>query len=230
MLNRPTTTICPSLMLNWGSDRTANADGTTRSYTNRSNPGKTCWPPGVFGGSAQTVTQRPRNEKAAFSLEGSDGSSARRNMLSNRPSSWPLFPAILPSILGRTYNTRHKLTIRDEDSMQFGGYNADQEADVGPLRVDMGDLIIGTRDGLREDAIDMCAQRPDELVENVEHVLLKLVNRQSNEVHEVDQLCRFEVREKVRHERRDEWGDSRSCRGKDPRKGEACLWWKLFRR
>ena len=107
--------------------------------------------------------------------------------------------------------------------MKFGGKDADQEAKVRTLRIDMGNLVVGTGHGLGQDTVDMCAQRSDELVEDIEYVFLELVNRQSDKVHEIDQLGRFEVRKQIRHQRWDELCNIGPCGGKDPSKGEACL-------
>ena len=52
---------------------------------------------------------------------------------------------------------------------------------------------------------------------------LELVNGESDEVHEVNELRRLEVGEEISHERGDKRGDSRACRGQDARKRETRL-------
>ena len=77
--------------------------------------------------------------------------------------------------------------------MKFRGEDADQEPEVRALGIDMSDLVVSASHGLRQNTIDMCAQRTNELVEDIKHVFLELVNRQPDEVHEIDQLGRLEV-------------------------------------
>ena len=52
---------------------------------------------------------------------------------------------------------------------------------------------------------------------------LELVDRESDEVHEVNELRRLEVGEEIGHERGDKRGDSRACRGQDACKCETRL-------
>lgn len=63
-----------------------------------------------------------------------------------------------------------------------------------------------------------------QLVDN-DHMIqyLELVDGQPDEVHEVDQLGWLEVCKKIRHERRDELRDCRTCCREDARESEARL-------
>ena len=95
--------------------------------------------------------------------------------------------------------------------MEFRSNDADQQCEVRSLSIGMRDLVVCTSHGLRENAIDMGTERADELVKNILHVFLEFVNQQPDEVHEVNQLCRLEVRKEIRHEGWDELSNVGSC-------------------
>ena len=65
------------------------------------------------------------------------------------------------------------LTIRSKDALLPRGHNAIKQCQIGAFRLRVVELIIGSGNRLREEFVDMGAQRSEQLIENVEHVILR---------------------------------------------------------
>ena len=90
-------------------------------------------------------------------------------------------------------------TIRSEDPMQLRRHDAVQQRQVRPLRIHLHDLVVRAAHGLRQHAVRMCHQRPDQLIQHVIQLELQPVYELPEEVHEVHELGRVEADEEAAH-------------------------------
>ena len=100
---------------------------------------------------------------------------------------------------GKEERRKKMRTIRSKDPMQLRRHDAVQQRQVRPLRVHLHDLVVRAAHGLRQHAVRMRHQRPDQLIQHVIQLELQSVHELPKEVHEVHELRGVEADEQVTH-------------------------------